>query len=356
MLGLNCQVEPMQNRFFLLASCFTLLLSSLPAADPPQVEITNGVVQAKLYLPDAENGYYRSTRFEWAGVISSLTAHGHTYFGQWFTKSDPAAYNVEYDDAGHGYAAAPTSASMGPVNEFTGVNRVPLGYAEAPVGATFIKIGVGVLRKPDEERYSSHNKYEIVDPGSWTVRNGKDRVVFTHEVSHGDYGYIYRKTVRLAEDKPEMVLEHELQNTGRLPIETSVYNHNFFVIDGQPSGPDFEVTFPFELRAGRPMSDMATVEGNQIKYLRVLKDDDVVSSPIEGFGDSASDYDFRVENRKTGAGVRVRGDQPLSRIFFWSVGTVFSPETFNHMRVEPGDSSNWNLTYEFYTLSSSAAN
>ncbi len=356
MLGLNCQAEPMHNKFFLLVSCFVMSLSPLAAADPPQVEISNGLVNAELYLPDATNGYYRGTRFDWAGVISSLTAQGHSYFGQWFTKYDPSVHDVAYDPAGKGYAASRNSASMGPVNEFTGVDRIPLGYAEAPVGGTFIKIGVGVLRKPDEERYSSHNNYEIVDPGTWTVRSGKDRVVFIHEISHGDYGYIYRKTVRLVEGKPQMVLEHELRNSGRLPIETSVYNHNFFVIDNQPSGPDFEVTFPFELHAGRPMKDMATVEGKQIKYLRVLKNDDVVSSSIEGFGDSAADYDFRVGNRKTGAGVRVRGDQPLSRVFFWTIGSVFSPEAYNHMRIEPGQQSSWNLTYEFYTLSKSQAN
>lgn len=346
----------MQNKFLLLASCFAVSLSLLPAADPPQVEISNGVVHAKLYLPDPANGYYRGTRFDWAGVISSLTAQGHSYFGQWFTKYDPSVHDVEYDPAGNGYAASRNSASMGPVNEFTGVDRVPLGYAEAPAGGTFIKIGVGVLRKPAEERYSSHNNYEIVDPGTWTVRSEKDRVLFVHTVRHADYAYVYRKTVRLVEGKPEMVLEHELQNTGRLPIETSVYNHNFFVIDNQPSGPDFAVTFPFELRAGRPMQDMASVEGKQIKYLRVLKNDDVVSSPIEGFGGSAADYDFRVENRKTGAGVRVRGDQPLSRVFFWTIASVFSPEAYNHMRIEPGQRSSWDLTYEFYTLSARPGN
>ena len=40
----------------------------LPAADPPQAEITNGQIRVKLYLPDARNGYYRATRFDWSGV------------------------------------------------------------------------------------------------------------------------------------------------------------------------------------------------------------------------------------------------------------------------------------------------
>jgi len=45
------------------------------------------------------------------------------------------------------------------------------------------------------------------------------------------------------------VLEHTLKNAGRKAITTSVYDHNFFMLDDQPTGPDFVVKFPFALRA-----------------------------------------------------------------------------------------------------------
>jgi len=75
------------RRAILLA--VTLALSSLTAADPPQADISNGVVHAKLYLPDSANGYYRATRFDWSGVIASLDFQGHTFFGVWFPRYDP---------------------------------------------------------------------------------------------------------------------------------------------------------------------------------------------------------------------------------------------------------------------------
>jgi hypothetical protein len=327
-----------------------LALSPLAAAEYPHAEITNGIVRASVHLPDKEKGFYRGTRFDWSGVISHLECNGHTYFGQWFTKYDPAIHDVAYDPATKGYAAGTNSASLGPAEEFVGVERVPLGYAEAAAGDTFLKIGVGVLRKPQEERYSAFNRYEIVDAGKWTVQSGGDRVEFVQEIHHGDYGYVYRKIVRLSEGKPEMVLEHELKNTGRRSIETSVYNHNFFVIDKQPSGPDFTISFPFELRASQPMEGYAQVGGKQIRYLKTLANDDRAFTAIEGFGASASDNDIRVENSKTRAGVRVRGDQPLSRIYFWTIATVLSPEAYNHMRIAPGEAASWKLTYEFYTI------
>ena len=63
--------------------------SSSPCAsfinsDFPKAVLSNGSVQAVVYLPDTEKGYYRSTRFDWSGVVPCLTYKGHTYFGIWF--------------------------------------------------------------------------------------------------------------------------------------------------------------------------------------------------------------------------------------------------------------------------------
>src|ERR1051326_2122289 len=107
------------------------------AADFPQAEISNGLIRAKLYLPDAEKGYYRATRFDWSGVISSLQYKGHEFFGQWFPRYDPKLHD----------------SITGPVESFK-TGDTALGYDEAKPGETFIRIGVGVLRKPEERQYN----------------------------------------------------------------------------------------------------------------------------------------------------------------------------------------------------------
>ena len=58
--------------------------------------------------------------------------------------------------------------------------------------------------------------------------------VFTksHDPSSG-YGYLYEKMVRLVPGKPQMVIEHRLTNIGKEPIKSSVYDHNFLVLDNQ---------------------------------------------------------------------------------------------------------------------------
>ncbi|HKE21280.1 MAG TPA: hypothetical protein VKB88_02760 [Bryobacteraceae bacterium] len=316
------------------AAILTVLAAMCVGAEPPAVEITNGQVRAKLYLPDATAGYYRATRFDWAGIVASLVAAGHNYFGQWFERYDPKVHE----------------SVMGPVEEFLS-DGSGLGYAEAKAGEVFVKIGVGALRKPDEPRFRQFSTYEIVDPGKWTIHKAADRVEFVQELNAGNgYAYLYRKTLRLTPGASELVLEHSLRNTGRKIIETSVYEHNFFMLDGEPTGPDVSVRFPFALDAAKDLAPLAKLRGDTLAYLRELQARETVSTELSGFGATAADYDIRVENSKTGAGVRQRGDRPISKLMFWSIRTTVCPEAYIDLKIEPGREATWRIAYDFYSV------
>jgi len=313
-----------------------LTASALRAAEPPHARISNGVIRARLYMPDAADGYYRATRFDWSGVIASLEFQGHNYFGVWFPRYDPKQHD----------------AITGPVEEYrTGDSG--LGYAEAKVGGTFIRIGVGLLKKPEEARFGQFETYEIVDHGKWSTKVSAGAVEFTHELADPSSGYAYRykKTVRLAKNEPRMIIEHSLKNTGAKTIETNVYNHGFFTIDGTPSGPDMAVIFPFDVKALADLHGLAEVRGKELAYLRELQPGgESVHTQLAGFGDTSRDFDFRVENRKTGAGVHVTGDYPLWKIDFWSIRTTVCPEEYIDMKIDPGKESRWSITYDFYVM------
>ena len=306
----------------------------LSGADPPRADIANGLIRAGFYLPDPESGYYRATRFDWSGIISSLEYKGHSYFGPWFEKYDPKIHD----------------AIMGPVEEFT-TEGPGFGYEDAQPGGTFLRIGVGAVRRPAQPPVERFFTYDIIDHGRWTIQRGPDWIAFTHEVPPtAGYAYVYRKTVRLTKDKPELVLEHSLKNTGRHTISTSVYDHNFFVIDEQPSGPDFVVKFPFDAQADGDLKDILELRDKQVRYRRKLEKNETVITPISGFGQSARDYEIAVENHKTGAGVKVTGDRPLTQVVFWSAPRVLSPEAYVSMKIAPGEVQTWRMAYEFYTL------
>ncbi len=319
------------------AVCLTCSVVSLPiwAANFPEAEISNGVIKAKLYLPDAVKGYYRATRFDWSGSISSLEYKGHNYFGVWFSKYDPKLHD----------------SITGPVEEFR-TGESALGYDEAKVGGSFIRIGVGVLLKPEEDKFQQFKTYQIVNPGKWIVHKKKDSVEYVQELSDpsSGYAYDYTKIVRLTKGRPEMTIEHTLKNTGSKNIATNVYNHNFFVIDGKTSGPDFAVRFPFAPKALADVSGKLEIHGNELTYVRDLPADQSAYTELTGYGDNASDFDIRVENKSAKAGVRVRGDKPLWKMIFWSIRTVLCPEVYINMDIAPGKEFTWKLTYDFYTM------
>ncbi|MFZ0963178.1 MAG: hypothetical protein WAO35_20140 [Terriglobia bacterium] len=319
------------------------------SVNTPQAEISNGELRVKLYLPDARHGYYRGTRFDWSGVISALEYKGHNYYGPWYGRIDPRVHDFQYEGAD--IVASTCSGITGPAEEFQ-TKRSALGFDEAQVGGAFIKIGVGVLRK-DSGEYDFVKQYEIVDPGKWTVKTHPDSIDFSHELTDPatGYGYIYRKSVRLAAGKPEMVLEHSLKNTGRRAIHSSVYNHNFLVLDQQATGPDFSLALPFQIHSPEPLDkDLAEIRGNQFVYLKTLANREVLYAPLLGFSDSPKDNEVRIENRRVGAGMLIRGNRPLSYLGLWSIRRVLSVEPFIAMTIEPGSEFDWDVSYEYYTL------
>jgi len=295
-------------------------------ADAPKAEIAAGAVRATLYLPDLQAGYYQGTRFDWAGSIANLTWKTHSYFGKWFDRYDPKLHD----------------AITGPVEEFQSV-----GYDDAKVGESFVRIGVGAVRKPEEQAYGQFKTYDIVDPGKRTMKRGADWVELTHTL--GDtrgYAYEYRKRVRVTDHT--MVLEHYLHNTGSKPIASSVYEHNFYMLDNQPTGPDTTIRFPFAVSATGALNGFIETRGHEIAYLKELQDKESIYTELAGYGTSVSDYDIRVENRKTRAAVRQTSDRPIAKLALWSPRSTVCPEAYVDVRVQPGQQTSWRITYEFY--------
>jgi len=318
-----------------MATAVFIIMTSMQAADVPQTEISNGVVKARIYLPDAAHGYYRGVRFDWSGVVPSLTFQGHEFFGKWFDQYDPYT----------------NDAIMGPVEEFRDTQGAE-GYAEAKPGGMFVKIGVGVLRKADDQPYNFGGAYQLVNPGRRVVRPATDRIDFLHELSNGEgFAYEYNKTLLLPHGKAQLVIEHALKNTGTKTIDTAVYNHDFYMLDHLPTGPDVRVKFLFVPKSTDELKAPARIEANEIHYDHELAaGDDSAHGPLSGFGDKPLDNDIRVENTKAGIGVRETGDQPIYKMYFWSTQTTVCPEVYIKVHVEPGRTFKWRTAYEFYTL------
>jgi hypothetical protein len=297
--------------------------------DYPQTEISNRMVRMRLYLPDKEKGYYRATRFEWSGIISSLTYKGHQYFGEWKSTHDP----FFHEDL------------SGPVE---GAITAGLGYNETEAGGKFIRIGVGILEKPDEKEYQWDHTYKILDYGKWTVDKGKDWIEFKHELnSEMGWGYVYTKRIELKKNEPGFTITHILRNTGSRLIETDQFNHNFFVMDDQMIGPDFTVSFPFAVKTESDLKDLVKIENNELFFTRELTEGSIWLL-LEGYGNDERDHNITVKNNKTGAGVQFKVNKPISRLAFWATTTTLCPENFISISVAPGGEEKWVSDYTLF--------
>jgi len=321
-------------------AALVLLLASFPrlvAEDYPSVVIKNDKLKFTLYEADAKKGFYRGTRFDHAGVFGNVEFAGYKIFGPWKDKHDP----TNHDDI------------IGPCEEF-GIDT-PLGYDDAKVGETFLKIGVGELKKPKEDKYSFANKYEVVNAPKRKfeeLASGSTQMLrWTTSQQTNGYGYEYTKTISVPDRGSAIVLSHRLKNTGEKKIATDFYNHNFFNVDGDPVGPNYSFAFPFEPKAkdlkGK-FGELVELKDKEFRFKDKLPTGDFVMAGITGFDPLLIGH-RRFEMRHTPSGVRIAVEHTYSFAKFnvWGIKTTICPEPYMAIDLKPGDEKDWAITYKF---------
>lgn len=306
-----------------------LSLSPLLAADPPTHTLKSDGLTLTVYTPDAKDGYYRGTRFDWSGVCS-VQFGKHKLFGPW-RKHDP----LDHD------------AIVGPCEEFG--TTAALGYNDAKPGESFLKIGVGELVKPEkEEKYSQFKTYKFANPPVWKVETNDERVRFEQSASAGGFGYTYIKVVTVTRTDV-VVIQHKLKNTGKKAIKTDCYNHNFFNVDGDTVGKSYELEFAFEPKADvakERWKEVVKLDGKKLTFTDKL-DKGTVYGELSGFGKEAKESRVTMKHTPSGVTVTAACDKPLSACRVWAIGSAVCPEPFVQLDVEPGKSVEWTWTYEF---------
>jgi hypothetical protein len=327
----------------LMASVF----SPAVAAEPPTASIQNGELSAMIALPDPEKGYYRGTRFDWSGVLTSLRYKGHEYITPWSEINDPQVADYEY--RGDQIATGTNTTMVGIPEEFASATRSAHGFENG----TFVKIGVGVLRKPDDKPYNHYRLYDIVQGNRWRVKRRADSVTFTQTIKDptSGYGYVYVKKVSLVPGKAQLKLEHELRNTGTRAITGLVFDHNFTRWDQATPGPEYSMQFNFDVEPADPLGAAPLlIDEHTVRFTRALQDKESMRVLAKGFGPDSKDYDFRFENSKLGIGLHVSADQPLAQAVIWGNRAVFAIEPFIQYDIAPGARHTWTYTYEAYEL------
>jgi len=301
-------------------------------AQYPSSTLSNSYLTVRFYLPDAEKGYYRGTRFDWSGLISRVDCGGHAFFCEFKPE--------EHDPSNH-------DDICGTAEEF-GMTIHPPGFDRARAGEPFLKLGVGVLERPDASDYNFSKRYRILKAGSWSITQNSDSVEFGQALEGPNgWAYAYTKKIRLAADSGALTISRRLKNTGSKTIDTDQYGHNFLRIDGAPSGPTYRLSFPFTPRFAPESQAQGSVEcrANSLAFLQEIRDKPVWVR-LQGFAGIA-DNRIQVDHQRNGSSLRIETDQPLVRLVFYSSGGVLSPEPFVKFSIPPGETREWVTTYRF---------
>jgi hypothetical protein len=299
----------------------------------PSTILSNRVLKAAVYLPDAEKGYYRGTRFDWSGLISRVDCGGHTFFSEFKQEHDP----LNHDD------------TCGTSEEF-GIESAP-SYAETKPGEPFIKIGIGVLERPDSTDYSFWKRYKILTPGIWKEAFAPGKIEFRQELQGpSGWAYGFMKVLQAKEGAPELQIRRTLKNTGTQRLVTDHYDHNFLRIDDLPAGTNYTLEFPFTPHFGEDSKPegLVTIQGNSLVFTREPGRDQAIWVRLDGFS-KPEDNRIKVINHATGASMTITTDKPLSKLVFYSSGGVLCPEAFVNVDLAAGQTLQWNTTYRFET-------
>jgi len=249
--------------------------------------------------------------------------------------------NFTYDK--DGLVAHPSDVAAGPVEEFA-----QNGFEQAGRDGRFLKIGVGILMR-DNDTYDRFHTYPVLTEGTRTTIASKNSIRFTQAIPSdiSGYGYVLTKTVTIVPGKAELRIEDRLKNTGKKPIDTTVYNHHFMTLS--PGEDGVELRAPFKLDHSRPMpADVVRFDGDRMTYLRGLTGEEQVASDLTGFSNAVGDNDFRITATKTGYGVRLRADKPVTRLLWWSVPSTMGIEPYMDIKLKPGQETHWTHTLDYY--------
>jgi len=226
--------------------------TAFPRIDLASASELAEAIQVSLFLPNALDGYYRSSRFDWGTMIGDVRSGRRRAFCSdvWRQPHDPL-----WTESGVGLASewgcgvdgawCPSGWAGGPE-----VNNGVLGFDEASIGEPFLKIGVGLLAKGScavcnasdpHDAYHFNSPYRFVSPPTWQVhRTSAASVELVHEAQVRRHAYRLRRSLTVGVSSLTVVTT--LENRGAEAFSTPYYSHNFLSVDGHGPGPGWALS------------------------------------------------------------------------------------------------------------------
>jgi len=269
---------------------------------------------------------YAGTRFDWSGFVTQVSL------------DDRHTFCVPED-----YRPGQGTGGIGLCNEF-GIDR-PIGFEDTQPGYPFPKLGVGLLTRLEKPDYSFWYPHLIARNFPIAVHCEADMATFTVEPVNCR-GYAARLVKVLKALGNTLEIAYHLENTGKLPIRTNEYVHNFVGIDRHTFGPEYQLNFPYApvIESPSEMNTILEVAGDTIRQ----KEAPVAPFYARLLGFQATDQpQWELVHLPSGVSLRETVDFSPVRVALWGVNHVISVEVFIDIDLQPGESMRWLRRYEF---------
>jgi hypothetical protein len=124
------------------------------------------------------------------------------------------------------------------------------------------------------------------------------------------------------------------------------------MIDNEPIGHHYQALFPFipHLETEKcPHKEYFDLQGQAVGFCCELAENEMTGTGVKGHNSNILHNSFRIQNRRTGAGVKVSSDKPAVSIYMCAGRRFFSVEPQIEILARTGEEFKWANTYEFYT-------
>lgn len=338
--------------FTLIVSCLagSLVCQSLHAYTPVFNNthvLSNGNLNVEVMDPLAPDRQDRFVRFSPMAWIIQANYRETDYF---YAPTNPTAPPWN-NDPNRYPAGSPMEFDLGDFNVR------PPGFDQARVGGEFVKIGVGILERIDNQNYNQGKAYTLAQEATTSVSWEQDRATFSQTLPRpSTTGYRYELETTMQLFGNQVLLEYELTNNGTRSFQTTQYLHNFTSMNGSSPNANSEVEVPWSFTAQGNLSDVLEQQGNKLVYENGINRSRKPVIPVDNLGNAP--YEFTVRqtdlNEQYIASAKLPADNPGATaeplgISIWndSAGIQFSPEQFVLLSLEPGKSISWSRTYTF---------
>jgi hypothetical protein len=177
----------------------------------------------------------------------------------------------------------------------------------------------------------------LAKPCAWAIETAESSINFQTRDTALGWGYALSRSLRL--DGRRLTSQTTVRNTGERSLPVHWFAHPFFPLTG--GSLVCQLHFPARI----PENPGFTLEDGCIRFIRpfhTMKDDAFVMLEI----DPGTPFDATLSHPRLD-GIRIRGDFELARLPVWANGNTFSIEPYIHRNLEPGEETDWALTYEF---------